>query len=243
MLDVVRRNMDQGIKRLKIFQCGRIFLSPEGPNKLPDEVTTLSMVWTSPPGSDFWNDLKGSTNLFDIKREVEIMLQTFRIDLGPDLCYNFDESTGVFTYSAKDGILIEGGIIPEPLGERYDFDQPVWYVNGDLVKLYDLRSARPKLKPLPQYPVSKRDLSLIAGEGVPFIEIEKSLARHGGRLLESLQVFDVYRGDSIAAGRTAYGVRLHFRSPARTLTDGEIDQIIDKIVTKLKNELNVELRN
>ena len=61
-------------------------------------------------------------------------------------------------------------------------------------------------------------------------------------MLESLQVFDVYHGDKIDGGQTAYGVRLTFRSPERTLTDAEVDQIIDKVLTRLKNELRIELR-
>ena len=61
-------------------------------------------------------------------------------------------------------------------------------------------------------------------------------------MLESLQVFDVYRGDKIGTGQTAYGVRLTFRSAETTLTDGEVDQIIEKALTRLRNELKIELR-
>jgi phenylalanyl-tRNA synthetase beta chain len=56
-------------------------------------------------------------------------------------------------------------------------------------------------------------------------------------------VFDVYRGDNIPRGQAAYGVRLSFRAPDRTLRDEEIDRVIDKVVTTLKNELGVELRS
>jgi phenylalanyl-tRNA synthetase beta chain len=62
-------------------------------------------------------------------------------------------------------------------------------------------------------------------------------------LLESVVVFDVYRGEAIPEDHPAYGVRLSFRSPERTLRDEEIDRVIGKVVSKLKNELGVELRS
>ncbi|MBP2680956.1 MAG: pheT, partial [Candidatus Krumholzibacteriota bacterium] len=67
--------------------------------------------------------------------------------------------------------------------------------------------------------------------------------KSAGPLLESTMVFDVYRGDNVPKGHTAYGVRLSFRSPDRTLRDEDIDRVIEKIVTTLKNELGVELRS
>ena len=140
-------------------------------------------------------------------------------------------------------MLVEGGVVSEAVAERYGFEQPVWHATIDLAVCYGLRSKHGKLKPLADYPMSKRDLSLLTPAGVEYGEIEKALAKHAGRLLESCVVFDVYRGEKIAKDHTAYGVRLSFRAPDRTLRDEEIDQVIDKIVTRLKNELGVELRS
>jgi phenylalanyl-tRNA synthetase beta chain len=95
---------------------------------------------------------------------------------------------------------------------------------------------------LPEYPSSRRDLSLVAGPGIHFGEIEKSLVKLAGPLLESLKVFDVYAGESLGDDRTAYGVRLNFRSQERTLTDADVDKVIEKIVSNLKKQLGVELR-
>ena len=83
----------------------------------------------------------------------------------------------------------------------------------------------------------------MANESVDFRQIEKTLGKLGGGLLESLQVFDVYRGGNLPEGSTAYGVRLVFRSPERTLTDKEIDAIINRMLSKLERELKVVLRS
>jgi phenylalanyl-tRNA synthetase beta chain len=242
MLDVARRNMDHDVKRLRMYQIGKVYWSVEGHSQLPEERRMLGLVLSQPQTSGFWNDTKQSLDLFDIKREIEILLQVFRIDLRPNIEYNFDESTGEFIYSFKDKTIIEGGIVSETVGLRYDFDQPVWFATIYIDELYRRVGERPKFKPLPEYPSSRRDLSLVAGPGIHFGEIEKSLVKLAGPLLESLKVFDVYAGESLGDDRTAYGVRLNFRSQERTLTDADVDKVIEKIVSNLKKQLGVELR-
>jgi phenylalanyl-tRNA synthetase beta chain len=196
-----------------------------------------------PAGLEFWKHSNSKLDLYDIKEILECVFHAFRIDHGSNLGYDFDAATGRFAWSVKDQIVVDGGVVSDVVAERYDFEQPVWYANLDLTKCYDLRPRQGQLKPLGEYPASKRDLSLVTPAGVEFADIEKSLAKHAGRLLESCVVFDVYRGEKIAKGHVAYGVRLSFRAPDRTLRDKEIDRVIDKTVTRLKNELGVELRS
>jgi len=78
---------------------------------------------------------------------------------------------------------------------------------------------------------------------VDWAQIEKTLVKHAGRLLESHWVFDVYRGDSLPDGHTAYGVRLVFRSAAGTLRDADVDGAVAKVVSKLQSDLGVALRS
>jgi phenylalanyl-tRNA synthetase beta chain len=243
MIEAVRRNMDQGLHRIHIFEIGKIFSQPDGMQGLPDERLVLGIVKTAPHDKDFWYNLNKRTDLFDIKKEIEALADAFHVDIQGAFRYDFDRIRGEYVYRNDDEAVIEGGIVPGSVADRYDFDQPVWYATIDLEQFYRHRSSTKQFNPLPEYPVSKRDLSLVAGEGVDYRQIEKALVRQGSGLLESLQVFDVYRGGNLPDGSTAYGVRLVFRSPERTLTDKEIDGIIDKMISKLNRELNVMLRS
>lgn len=243
MLDIVRRNLDFGAKRIRFYQIGSVFLAPEGTTRLPEERTVLTLLMTEPEDTDFWLNSKSSLDLFDIKREIEAALRAFRIDLGPGVVYAFDRATGSFSYGVQEGVVVEGGVVGDAVAGRYGFDQSVWHASIDLALCYEYRGRQGKLKALAEYPVSRRDLSLVTSEGVEYGAIEKALVRHSGPLLESVTVFDVYRGGKIATGRVAYGVRLSFRAPDRTLRDEEVDQVIDRLLTKLKSELGVELRH
>ncbi|UCH85698.1 MAG: phenylalanine--tRNA ligase subunit beta [Candidatus Latescibacterota bacterium] len=243
VLEIVRHNIDHGVKRIKIYQAGKVFLAPEGVSQLPEEKLILTLCMSLPGATDFWYDSKSSLELFDIKKEIELLFERFGVDPGPELCYDFDGSTGHFAYGSKDGTLVEGGIVSDRIARRFDLDQPIWYANLDLERCYEMRLPEGRLAPLAEYPASKRDLSLVGSAAVRYADIEKALVRYGGRLLESVVVFDVYQGDTIPQDHIAYGVRLSFRSPERTLTDKEIDRVIDKLVSKLKGEFGVELRS
>lgn len=243
MLDIVRRNLDQDTKSQRIYQFGKTFLAPDGTGKLPDEHHLLTIMMTMPSGTHFWRRGKEEPDLFEIKAEIEILLRVVMVDPGHDLYYDFDRSSGRFAYRSRRGPVVEGGVVTDRVATRYDFDQPVWHATVDLAALYDMAGGQPSLKPLPEYPASKRDLSLVAPEGVLYDDIEKHLVKSGGQLLESHHIFDVYRGEHVPEAHTAYGIRLSFRSPEKTLTDEGIDRIIDKILAKLKNELGVELRS
>jgi phenylalanyl-tRNA synthetase beta chain len=181
-------------------------------------------------------------DLFEIKAEVEVLAATHRVDLGARMVYEFEVRTGGFCYLHQRDLVIEGGIVAPRAAAHYDLDQPVWYAVVDLRAFYEARSRRTGFKSVPDYPASKRDLSLVTPPGVAYSQIEKSLVKHGGRLLESVQVFDVYRGGSLPDGSTAYGVRLCFRSAGGTLRDTEVEAVVVKVIDKLRSELGVALR-
>jgi phenylalanyl-tRNA synthetase beta chain len=242
MLQVARWNMDRGQRRLDLYSIGRVFLAAAEAG-LPAEPSQLLVLRTRPEGLDFWNDSKEATDLFDIKREIEALCGRFGVDLGRRFAYRFDPATGAFTYGDGRRELINGGIVPARLGAYYDLDQPAWYAVADLQLLFQARRRRAGFEPVPEYPPSKRDLSLVTPAGVSYGQIEKSLVKNGGRLLESVQVFDVFRGGNMPEGSTAYGVRLSFRSSEGTLTDADVDAVLAKVIDKLQSELGVVLRS
>jgi phenylalanyl-tRNA synthetase beta chain len=151
-------------------------------------------------------------------------------------------SRGEFRYTDRGDTVIEGGIIPVRAARALGIEQPVWYAVVDLSELFAVEAGSPAFKAFSEYPASRRDLSLVAPAGVVWAQIEKHVAKVAGRLLESLQVFDVYRGANLGADRTAYGVRLSFRSNEGTLKDSDVDAVVGRIVGKLEAELGVGLR-
>jgi phenylalanyl-tRNA synthetase beta chain len=243
VLDAVARNMARGRREIYAFSVGRVFLRAGEEGSLPDEPVHLAIVRTRPRGAGFWRGGAEPVDLFEIKAEVESLLATHLPAVVEELSYDFEPGHGTFRWSGRRRVMIEGGILPAAAARELDIEQPLWYAVLDLGALFERNATPAAYRPFSEFPSSRRDLSLIAPPGVTWGQIEKHVAKGGARLLESLQVFDVYRGASIGEGRVAYGVRLSFRSSDQTLKDADVDAVVTKIVTKLEAELGVVLRS
>jgi phenylalanyl-tRNA synthetase beta chain len=243
VLDVVAHNLAHGRRELNVFATGAVFLRAGAENSLPDEPMHLVIVRTRPEGNAFWRASPSPVDLFEIKAEVEVLLGTHRPGILADLNVDFEATRGTFHYSDRRHTLVEGGVLPAAAADALDVDQPLWYAVVNLTALFEARSTTTTYRPFTVFPPSRRDLSLVAPAGVVWGQIEKHVAKVGGRLLESLQVFDVYQGAGLGADRIAYGARLSFRSAEGTLKDAEVDAIVARIVTKLETELGVVLRS
>jgi phenylalanyl-tRNA synthetase beta chain len=242
-LDVVAHNVARGRRELYLFALGRVFVRSAAKTALPDEPTQVLIVRTRPEASAFWRSGSGAVDFFEIKSEVEVLLGTHAPDAFDDLAYEFEPTHGSFRYSDRRRAVIEGGIAPPRAMHDLDLAQPVWYAVIDVSALFEHLVATPVFKPFSEYPPSRRDLSLVAPSGITWAQIEKHVAKVGGRLLESVHVFDVYRGDALGEGTTAYGVRLAFRSHESTLTDADVEGLVARLVSKLESELGVMLRS
>jgi phenylalanyl-tRNA synthetase beta chain len=243
VLDVVAHNLAHGRRELNLFSVGTVFRRAGEENSLPEEPVHLLIARTRPRGHAFWRASPEPVDCFEIKAEVESLLRTHRPGLADNLSYEFESNRGSFQFSDRRRVLAEGGILPAAAAQALDVDQPLWYAVLDLGAIFEAHAEAVTFRPFTAFPASRRDLSLVAPRGVGWGQIEKHVAKVGGRLLESLQVFDVYQGAALGVDRIAYGVRLSFRSADATLKDAEVDAIVGRIVGKLEAELGVALRS
>lgn len=243
VLDAVAHNVARGRREVYAFTVGRVFVPSREETALPDEPTHVLIVRTRPEAAAFWRAGPEPVDFFEIKAEVESLLGTHAPEAFASLAYEFEPTHGTFRYSDRRRALVEGGVVPARARRELDLAQPVWYAVIDVSALFEHIAATPVFRPFSEFPPSRRDLSLVAPSGIAWAQIEKHVVKAGGRLLESLHVFDVYRGANLGEGRTAYGARLTFRSNESTLTDAEVDAHIAKLVSKLESELGVTLRS
>ncbi len=116
-----------------------------------------------------------------------------------------------------------------------------WLGEFDVETLWSLATRRVRYVPLPKYPAVLRDLAVVAAEEIAYQTVEQTVKRAGGVLLESVKLFDVYRGERIPEGTRSLALSLTFRSPERTLTDEEVDEVMAQIVRALE-EIGARLR-
>ena len=97
-------------------------------------------------------------------------------------------------------------------------------------------------KELPKYPEVKRDLALLLDESVNFADLRRTAFRNGKKLLKKVSLFDVYRGDKIPEGKKQYALSFVLQDLEKTLTDNDVERIMDNLVKAFDREHGAKLR-
>ena len=133
------------------------------------------------------------------------------------------------------------GEVYEPVSKDYEIEKKVYIASVDLTDITVYSSFDSKYKEISKYPSVERDLSMMVSKELTVDKIEEILRKAGGKLLSDIELFDIYEGNQLAEGYKSIAYSLSFLSKDHTLTDDEIDKIIDNIIENLKS-IGVELR-
>ena len=126
--------------------------------------------------------------------------------------------------------------------DHFDIQEPVWIYTLDCEYLIQLVSARRTYRSLPKYPAVERDLAIVVPENIDHQSITDVIRGICGTLLEEIELFDVYRGKQIPAGKKSLAYALWYRSHERTLTDEDVSSLQTRAVTRLGELYEAELR-
>ncbi len=233
--------------RLKLFEIGTVYLPVEG-EALPAEPRRLGILLAGPRDLSAW-DLParpGAIDFFDLKGVVERLLYGMHIAevmFAPaQHATFFPGRTAALSVNGRE-VGVMGEVHPKV---RAAFDLPdslpVVMAEFDLDAL--LAAARPAfiVKPVPTQPAVYQDIALIVTDQTPAAEVERVIREAGGALLEDARLFDLYRGDPIPEGHKSLAYALTYRAPDRTLTDGDVAKVHQKIVKAAERVLGAKLR-
>ena len=145
--------------------------------------------------------------------------------------------------SSPDGTVyaVFGELHPN-VSKTYGFDVPVYVCICDTEKLLATAPAEKHYKPLPKFPAVERDLAFVCDESLTSGELKKAIVKYGGKMLESVEVFDIYRDAKIGENKKSMAYSLTLRSPEKTLEDADCDKIVYKILNGLERDFGVTLR-
>ena len=133
------------------------------------------------------------------------------------------------------------GEVHPAVAKNYDIDTRVYVAEIKLDVLYSINKRKTTYKPLPKYPAVERDFAMLCDADIPVGDLEKAIQSGGGRLLEKVELFDVYQGSQIPEGKKSVAYSVWLRSNEGTLTDAQIEDASNKIIAKLE-KLGAELR-
>ena len=139
--------------------------------------------------------------------------------------------------------LIEMGIVSKKLLKQFDLQQPVYFAELNWTQLMKAtKKNEVNFTEIPKYPAVSRDLALLIDQNVEFAQIEQIARQTEKKLLKKVELFDVYEGDKLPAGKKSYAVNFILQDEEKTMGDKQIDAIMQKLIANIKKQLNAELR-
>ena len=130
-------------------------------------------------------------------------------------------------------VAVFGEVHPD-VAEDFGLGERVYVAEIELSPLFAIEQPLVLYKPLPRFPAVERDLALLCDDELPVAEIEAAIRKSGGKLLESVELFDVYRGAQILAGKKSVAYSLQFRKADGTLSDADLEPVLGKIFASLE---------
>ena len=246
LLETMHYNITMQNKNLKLFEIGNVFFNTGKEDSQPDEVEMLAGLWTGKRMDDSWLSRGKSCDFYDIKGAVEELLRNLRITnikftrMRPENCCYTKPGYTAQLFVGNKSIGILGEVLPQ-VRKNYDLKQQayIFELNADnLIELIpDIKSA----KPLPKFPSTSRDVTLIVDKDIEAFNIIKSVEVLNEDLVESLYLFDVYKGSPIPAGKKSISLRITYRSAFETLEDETINSLQNDITGRLIKEFDAIL--
>ena len=135
------------------------------------------------------------------------------------------------------------GVVSRQLQKKAGIDNPVYFADLNWnVLMKVIRKNKVEFSEISKYPAVSRDLALLLDENIEFRQIEEIARQTERKLLKSVELFDVYEGKNLPAGKKSYAVNFILQDETKTLNDKQIDAIMQKLIQNLKKQLNCELR-
>jgi phenylalanyl-tRNA synthetase beta chain len=233
-------------ERQQIFEVGKVYL--QGEQTLPDEPVHLGILITGTRDQSNWQG-DGSHNamdFYDLKGVIEALFHALHI---PD--YSYERSAHTSFHPGRSADLLIRGNVVGTFGEIHPkvaqtfklTDTPILYAELQVAPLVRYYQRLHDVQPLPTTPAILEDIALIVDASIPNAEVEEVIRRAGGKLLKRVELFDVYDGDPIPAGKKSLAYALTYQDDEKTLTDKNATKIRKKIIGAATNRLNAELRS
>ncbi|NLX90691.1 MAG: phenylalanine--tRNA ligase subunit beta [Firmicutes bacterium] len=243
LLKLLQYNFNHQTQNQFIFEIGKVFF-PSEKNKLPLEKKFLALVLSGKKPLGDWQNPPKPLSFYEIKGILETLMQSLGIKET-----RWEEASLPLLHPARGcKILVQGkeigfaGCLHPFLQEKLDFKQEVFLAELMLEPLLEACTLIPKFRSLPRFPSVLRDAAFIVSRKVKAEDLLQTIRTHGGELLEEVVLFDVYEGKQIPEDCLSIAFAMTFRHPDKTLTDEEIDQILEKVAIALQEKFNATLR-
>lgn len=241
-LESVVYNQNRKLPNLKLFEIGKTY---QKKNEKFEESSCLSIIISGNLNQENWNTTKTPTNFFHLKGVVNIILEKYGLDMA-NFVFN-QQGNDVYDYSLSymlnEKELLQIGKVAKKTQKQFDINNEVYYaqINLDLF-IKQASKVKVQYKEISKFPSVRRDLALLIDNKIDYKQIEELAFKNEKRLLKEVNLFDVYEGKNLDEGKKSYAISFVFQDNEKTLTDVQVDKIIEKLITTLSHDLGAKLR-
>jgi phenylalanyl-tRNA synthetase beta chain len=259
-LESVEYNVKRKAQNLRFFEFGNVYHKQEKvANENQDsknadwlsangysEENMLGLWVTGKRVEGSWAHPDEDSTYYELNAYVQNILK--RIGMKPGMMVakksaNPNFSVAVVLENRGGKKLIEMGILSKKLLKQFDLSQPVYFAELNWTQLMKATRKNEVLyTEIPKHPAVSRDLALLVDNNVEFAQIEQIARQAEKKLLRRVELFDVYEGEKLPAGKKSYAVNFILQDTEKTMNDKQIDAIMQKLIASLKKQLNAELR-
>lgn len=239
-LEAVAFNINRKKTDIKFFEFGKTY---NYHNESREEHKHLSLFISGDKTEENWHHKQNPTNFFFLKGIVFSILERLGIEHWKSAVITSALISDGLQLSVGKNSIVEFGILDSNLVNNFGIKQTLYFADFNWDKLLDVISKQTiKFKSIPKHPAVRRDFALLINEDVRFESIHKLAFETEKKILQKVNLFDVYKGKNLPEGKKSYAVSFLFQNNEKTLTDKEIDKIMSKLQNRLEKELKAELR-
>ncbi|MDQ0191954.1 phenylalanine--tRNA ligase subunit beta [Paenibacillus wynnii] len=249
LLDIAQYNTNRRQSDLALFEIGNVFFTDEEQlTRQPRELSVLSLLLSGNRAVKQWNVATQPVDFFDLKGALETVFA--HLGLTEAISYEGDSPQGYHPgrsasiyLNGNEGRVTIGtmGQIHPELQRKQDLED-TYAAEILLTPLYEAAQSRLQYQELPRFPGMERDIAVVVDSTVPAGELSALIRQHGGSLLQSVQVFDVYTGGKMETGKKSVAFSLTYRHAEHTLTDEEVGAVHELVLAALQQSFGAELR-
>jgi phenylalanyl-tRNA synthetase beta chain len=251
-LESIEHNAKRKNGNCRFFEFGNVyFFNPEkvddeNPMNAYKEEYHLGLWLTGKRVEGSWAHANEDSSFAELSAYVENILARIGVQQGMLIrkkSQNPIFSAGLTIENRGGKLMLEMGVLAKKVQKAADIDTPVYYCEMNWTALMKLlRNKQVLFTEIAKYPAVSRDLALLIDQNVEFAQIEEIARQTEKKLLKKVELFDVYEGKNLPAGKKSYAVNFILQDAEKTMGDKQIDAIMQKLIANLKKQLGAELR-
>lgn len=243
-LETIAYNQNRKNPDLKLYEFGKTYISVKGETTKYVESKHLSVFITGRKQEESWNASNDQMNFYTLKGVVKNIIERLGIKDIKMTELKSDVYSQGLAYHWNKKLLVEFGEVSKSLSSKLmDIKMPVFYAdfNWDLV-LEAMKKTSTVYEEVPKFPEVRRDLALLIDKTIQFEQLEQLAFQSEKSLLKTVNLFDVYEGDKLPKGKKSYALSFILQDESATLTDKQIEKIMEKLMKTYQEKAGAEIR-